>query len=107
MSLRPHKRGPGTIVQLKRVQKRMPRRPLEAKRADFDKWDEAAKVLGLNWSEFTRRSLNMHANAALSGYILGISPSDFIALPVSEKGGSKNSAAASAKPAAKRAGRKG
>ena len=68
-------------------------------------------MLGLNWSEFTRRALNAHANAALSGYALGISPNDFTPLPVrrllSEKGGSKTSAAARSKPVAKRAGRKG
>lgn len=109
MLSKPKTTGPGTLVKFRRrQQKRIPRRPLEAVRADFDKWDAAAKILGINWSEFTRRALNAHAHAALSGYVLGVSPSDFVPLPkVSEKGGSKNGAPARAKPAAKRAGRKG
>lgn len=108
MLTKPKTSGAGTVVKFRRrQQKRNPRRPLEAVQADWDRWDAGAKLLGLNWSEFTRRALNAHANAALSGYELGISPNDFKPLPVSEKGSSKNGAAARPKPAAKRAARKG
>ncbi len=94
MSLRKHKQGAGTVIAFKRVQKRNFRRPLEAKPHEWQHWDSAAAVAGLNWSEFTRRALNA-AVANLLGY------------EVSEKPGSKNGAAVRAKLPAKRAGRKG
>lgn len=108
MISKPKTTGSGVLVKFRRrQQKRLPRRPLEAPREDFDKWDAAAAKLGINWSELTRRALNAHSSAALSGYMLGVSPNDFLPIPVSEKGGSKKSAAARAKQPAKRAGRKG
>lgn len=95
MSLRKHKQGAGTVIAFKRVQKRNFRRPLEAKPHEWQHWDAAAAVAGLNWSEFTRRALNA-ATAKLLGY-----------QQVSEKPGSKLAALARANLAAKRAGRKG
>jgi hypothetical protein len=122
--------GGGKVVRFKRrQQKRNPRRPLEAVVQDFERWDAAAKAAGLNWSEFTRRALNEASRANVSG--VGIAwPADEAkqlrraaargerqsrvlentarALGMlSEKGASKNGAAARAKAAAKTAGRKG
>lgn len=107
MSLRPHKQGPGTVIRFKRVQVRNPRRPLEATPEKWELWDRAASKLGLNWSEFTRRALNLHSEAALAGYILGIGENDFKKIAVSEKGGVKKRPSVRAKPTLKRAGRKG
>jgi hypothetical protein len=60
----PKKTGPGKTVRFKRrQQKRLPRRLLEAVPADWERWDAAARAAGLNWSEFTRRALNVATGA--------------------------------------------
>jgi hypothetical protein len=55
---KPQTKGPGRTVQFeKRKQKRNPRRLLESVQGDWDRWDEAAALEGVNWSEFCRRAL--------------------------------------------------
>lgn len=100
MSLRKHKRGEGTPVTFRRVQKRNKRRLLEAVDTDWQRWDEAAKLQGLNWSEFTRRALlhrvaqvdemvrEARSGSEIGGHLLELLPG------LSEKGASKNGAAA-------------
>jgi len=57
MALKPA--GPGEqLVKFRRARRRNKRRPLEAVQQDWDRWDAAAAVLGLNFSEFARRALN-------------------------------------------------
>ncbi len=102
MLTKPKTSGPGKVVRFKRrQQKRNPRRPLEAVQQDWDRWDFACEVLGLNWSEFARRAQN--AFMAQHADELGA------ALPsrVSEKGGGKNDAVKRTKVAGTRAARKG
>jgi len=120
MSLRKHVRGNGKPVTMKRVQKRNPRRLLEAVPEDWARWDAATAVAGLNWSEFTRRALNA------ASAIVGALPTETVAprytaagiaaarisllaqLPeVSEKGPSKKAPKNGAKSRATRAARKG
>lgn len=49
---------PGTEFRpFKRKRVRNKRRPVEAVQADWDRWDAAAAVAGLNFSEFARRAL--------------------------------------------------
>lgn len=108
MLTKPKTSGAGTVVKFRRrQQKRNPRRPLEAVPQDWARWDAAAEVLGINWSELTRRALNVYSEAALAGHTLGASSADFRPMTVSEKGATKNGTAARSKPAAKRAARKG
>ena len=98
MLVKPKTTGPGKVVQFKRRQvRRNPRRPLEAVEQDFKRWDAAAAVEGLNWSEFARRALADRAAGVLG----------FGRRPLSEKGGSKNGSSSSAKATGTRAGRKG
>ena len=62
MLVKPKTTGPGKVVRFKRRQvRRNPRRPLEAVQQDFNRWDTAAALLGLNWSEFARRAMNQAA----------------------------------------------
>lgn len=57
MALKP--KAPGEqLVKFRRARRRNKRRPLEAVQQDWDRWDAAAAVLGLNFSEFARRALN-------------------------------------------------
>jgi len=64
MLTKPKTTGRGTVVTFKRrKQKRNKRRLLEAVAGDWERWDAAAKVAGLNWSEFTRRALDVAALA--------------------------------------------
>jgi len=51
---------------VKRKQKRQKRRVLEAVPGDWDRWDQACAVEGLNWSEFTRRALEERSARVLS-----------------------------------------
>jgi len=83
--------GRAKVVRFRRrKQKRNPRRPLEAVAQDWARWDAAAKEMGINWSEFVRRAQDA-----------------FILAQLSEKPGVKTEPEARAKPAAKRAARKG
>jgi hypothetical protein len=63
MALAPKGTGPaGEQVKFRRARsKRNKRRPIEAVPQDWDRWDAAAAVLGLNFSEFARRALNQAA----------------------------------------------
>lgn len=90
-----------------RVQKRNPRRLLEAPKSDWQRWDAAARMEGLNWSDFTRRAL-----LARVAYVDELATSDPIAaramLPgLSEKPAPKNGSAKRAKPRAAGAREKG
>ena len=58
MLTKPQTKGPSKMVRFrKRKQKRNPRRLLESVAGDWERWDEAAKIEGVNWSEFCRRAL--------------------------------------------------
>lgn len=92
--------GPGEKIRFVRRQKRNPRRLLEAHAPDWRRWDAAAEISGLNWSEFTRRALNAAADSA------GV-PSNGQLAALSEKGAKKNEAKVGPKWAPKRAARKG
>lgn len=109
MLVKPKTTGVGKVVSFKRRQvRRLPRRPLEAVPQDFERWDAAAAVLGLNWSEFTRRALNAACgpgDAAFYGIAMPSTPQ--IIFRASEKPGSKKRARARAKATGTRAGRKG
>jgi hypothetical protein len=60
------KKGPGRVVRFKRrKQKRNPRRLLESVPKDWGRWDRAAAREGVNWSEFTRRALEVRTNKFL------------------------------------------
>jgi hypothetical protein len=50
---------------VKRKQKRQPRKLLESVQQDWDRWEKAAQLEGLNWSEFTRRALNERTDRVL------------------------------------------
>ena len=112
MSLRKHARGEGKPVTMKRVQKRNPRRLLEAVPEDWARWDAAARLAGLNWSEFTRRALN-GAAAAAGLRLPALAPrwsAERVAETrplVSEKGASKKASSNGTKSRATRAPRKG
>jgi hypothetical protein len=55
---KPLRKGPAKTVQFKtRKQKRNPRRLLESVQGDWERWDAAAALEGVNWSEFCRRAL--------------------------------------------------
>jgi hypothetical protein len=50
--------GPGKTVRFKRRKpKRDPGRILHSVPRDWERWDEAAKIEGVNWSTFCRRAL--------------------------------------------------
>lgn len=104
---------------MKRVQKRNPRRLLEAVPEDWARWDAATAIAGLNWSEFTRRALNA-ASAAVGALptetvspryaAAGIAAARASLLApgvLSEKGASKKALKNGAKSRATRSARKG
>lgn len=47
------------------LQKRHPRKLLESPEQDWQRWEKAAAVLGLNWSDFARRAQDQLAAVAL------------------------------------------
>ena len=58
MLSKPKTTGRGRKVRfVVRKQKRNKRRVLESVPEDWERWDAAAKIAGLNWSELTRRAL--------------------------------------------------
>lgn len=66
MLVKPQLTGPGKKVTFKRrKQKRNKTRVLESVDRDWAQWDAAAKVEGVNWSEFTRRALNVRTRELL------------------------------------------
>jgi hypothetical protein len=66
MLTKPETKGPGKNVRFKRrKQKRNPRRLVESVGQDWEKWDQAAELEGVNWSEFCRRALNWRADQLL------------------------------------------
>lgn len=67
MAIRPKKIGGKTLSvgKIKRKQKRRKRRLIEAADQDWQRWDAAADHLGLNFTEFARRSLNAAATTML------------------------------------------
>lgn len=66
MLVKPTLTGPSKTVTLKRrKQKRNKTRVLESVDGDWAHWDAAAKVEGVNWSEFTRRALFVRAREVL------------------------------------------
>lgn len=98
MLTKPKTTGAGKVVRFKRrKQKRNPRRPLEAVQPDWDRWDEAAELLGINWSEFARRAQNAYWEQT---YV-------HQQRQLSEKGASENASSSSKKKAASSRGRKG
>src|SRR5258707_239776 len=106
MLVKPTTSGPGKLVRFKRRQvRRNPRRPLEAVQQDFNRWDQAAAVLGINWSEFARRALNEKTEAVERGsFASGVVG---LGSRLSEKGTRKKRPAERTKTTATRAGRKG
>jgi hypothetical protein len=59
MLSKPKTTGPAKTVRFrKRKQKRNKSRPLESVDQDWARWDAAAELEGVNWSEFCRRALN-------------------------------------------------
>lgn len=62
----PQTTGRGRKVRfVARKQKRNPRKLLESVPEDWERWGRAAKLEGLNWSEFTRRALNERTERVL------------------------------------------
>ncbi len=82
-----------------RVQKRQPRRLLEAPPAFWKRWDRWAKLEGLSWAAFTRRALEQRG--ASINDLVSMSkeePALLQRLPgLSEKPASKNGAATAQK----------
>jgi hypothetical protein len=52
-----------SVSKIRRRQKRKPRKLLEATPQDWAKWERAAKLEGLNWSEFARRALEQRSSS--------------------------------------------
>lgn len=66
MLSKPKTTGRGRQVRfVVRKQKRNPRRLLESVPEDWERWDTAAKIVNLNWSELTRRALEQFCSQIL------------------------------------------
>lgn len=75
--LTPKKSGPTlSTARIKRKQKRKKRRLVEAVDRDWQAWDHAAQLLGLNFAEFARRALNRAATDVMMQQVLGFSRGD-------------------------------
>lgn len=73
MIARAKREGRGELVRgFRRKQKRKPRRLLEAPEQDWKRWDAAAKLEGINWSEFCRRALE--ARVSSTGELAEMAP---------------------------------
>lgn len=112
MLAKPKTRGPAVVVEFKRRKKKRNRRLLEAVPADWERWDAAAKVAGLNWSEFTRRALNTAAGEQVNTGVVRLGnlhpeAMQMRVLGVSEKGAAKTAPRNGRKSGASRGARKG
>lgn len=73
MIARAKREGRGELVKgFRRKQKRKPRRLLEAPEQDWKRWDAAATLEGINWSEFCRRALE--ARVSSTGELAEMAP---------------------------------
>lgn len=57
-----------SVGRINRKQKRRPRRLVEAGEKDWQIWDAACKVMGLNFAEFARRALMRFAADELEAF---------------------------------------